>query len=500
MASPFILTDGFDVYGPPGVTPNLLTQWTAVVGTPSIVAGLSSPGYALRLGSAVAINKNVGASYARIAGCVRFNATLTGNVVWFTFASGASQAFSLTVETSGIINLRTGNNTGAILAGGGAILSNSTHVVTWDVTIGASAAYSVYLDGLLLFSGTGNTGNSLSNVNTMGINVVSGTGNGVSVDDYIIVDPTQPAYSSTLLTSNPVIETQWVSGDNQTQFTNDGDLVIPAGVQSNGVARGNPGTNPPGANQLFLLRAVASVARTLNSVSVVPGATSGTAKFRAAVYADSAGSPGSLLSSGNEVTGCTSGSTLTGALVTPQALAAGTSYWIGFITDTSVALQAYDSGTLGQKKAATYASGAPATGSGMTTGQTNWLMWGNCTGATVNWPAISGNPPLGTAASQTHSATVGQEDLFTFPALVTNPTTIFGMSVKGFVLKSDAGARTVSFNSKSVASDTTGSAPGQALATTQQWQGSYFDVDPATGVAWTTSGANAAKAGVSVAS
>jgi len=95
---------------------------------------------------------------------------------------------------------------------------------------------------------------------------------------------------------------------------------------------------------------------------------------------------------------------------------------------------------------------------------------------------------------------VGQEDLFTFAPLATNPTTIFGVSVKGLLSKSDAGARTASLNTKSGASDTTGSAPGQGLATTPVWQGSYFDVDPATGLPWTASGANAAKAGVSVAS
>jgi len=64
-------------------------------------------------------------------------------------------------------------------------------------------------------------------------------------------------------------------------------------------------------------------------VAIVPGATSGTAKFKAVAYADSAGAPGSLLSSGTEVVGCTSGSTLTGALITPQSLTAGTPCWIG---------------------------------------------------------------------------------------------------------------------------------------------------------------------------
>lgn len=501
MATPFIFTESFDVYGPPGVAPVLTTQWSSLVGgSHTIVAGLSSPGNAMRMsGNGQAVSKTFTASYSRIAGSVRFQCILGATNVALTFYNGASTVFSLTVEQTGVITLRTGSNAGTIIGTGGAIISNSTHVLSWDCTIGAAAAFAVLLDGVPLFSGTGNTGNSFTSANSVQLAII---GNGPTIiwDDLIIADPTQPAYSSTLLTTNPVLETQFVSGDNQTQFANDGDLLIPAGVSSNGVARANVALVAPGANQLFLLRSVAAAARTINSVSVVPGVTNGTAKFRAVIYADSAGSPGALLSSGVEVVGSTINVALTSALTTPQALAAGTAYWIGFITDTSVNLEIYDLGLLGQRKAATYTSGAPANGSGMTAGQNNWLMWGNCTGATVNWPALSGNPPIGTAASQTHSSTVGQEDLFTFAPLVTNPSTIFGIAVKGLVSKSDAGARTASFNSKSVASDATGSAPGQALATTPAWQGSYFDVDPATGVAWTLSGANAAKAGVSVAS
>jgi hypothetical protein len=136
----------------------------------------------------------------------------------------------------------------------------------------------------------------------------------------------------------------------------------------------------------------------------------------------------------------------------------------------------------------------------MTAGQATWEIWGNCTGAASNYASEMLNPPLGTAQSQIHSATVAQEDLYKFPALLTTPSTIYGCAVKGFVSKSDSGARTVSFNTKSGGSDSAGSAPSQAMSTTNQWQRSYFDVDPATGVAWTRAGLNAASSGVSVAS
>jgi len=220
------------------------------------------------------------------------------------------------------------------------------------------------------------------------------------------------------------------------------------------------------------------------------------------LYADSSGAPGALLNTGTEVVGVAAAVPTVLPFAAPSSLVGGTSYWIGLICDTGLTYQVADvaATNLTRNKNNTYTSGPPSpAGAGFSTLNTLYL-WGNATGSVVNSPSVNLNPPLGTAASQIHANTVGQEDLYTFDPLTTNPSTIFGMSVKGFVSKSDAGARTVSLNSKSGASDTTGSAPSQSLATTSQWQGSYFDVDPATGLPWTLSGANAAKGGVSVAS
>jgi hypothetical protein len=416
--------------------------------------------------------------------------------------NSGTAAFSFTFENSGAIVLRTGGSGGAVIATAGSVIANSTHVLSFDITIGGAGVgtYSVNLDGSPLYSGTANTGNSQTSVNQFFVQA-PGTACALTLDDLIIGDPTQPTYNSALLTLSPVIETQFVSGDSQTQFANDGNVVPLAGIASKGVYRTATGANGS-ANLLNLLKITPDANCTINSVAFMASVVAGAAKIKGVVYSDSAGSPGSRLSDGVEVVGAALNAVTTLPLATPQALIGGTSYWIGWYSDTLLTLYRVDTTTnLAQTKANTYASGAPAGPlTGMTTGVNTWYAWANCTGATVNFPSLNGNPPIGTAASQTHSSTVAQEDLFNFPALVTNPSTIFGMSVKGFVSKSDAGARTVSLNSKSGASDTTGSAPSQSLATTSQWQGSYFDVDPATGLPWTLSGANAAKGGVSVAS
>ncbi len=492
--------DGMDKYGPTGNqnAVSLMSGDWSVTSVPAIVAPLSTNGYAVAMtGGTMIMAGTLPSSMTRIAGTFRFQMTVAA-ALRVLFLNGASNAFSITCSAAGAIELRTGGSAGTVITSGGSVAINTVHVLSFDVTIGASGAYAFYLDGAALISGTGNTANSQASINIVQL---SSGGNSIIYDDLALFNPADAAYNSSVLTNNVVVETSFPTGDAQKQFTYDGNVVWPAGIAAGGVYSVTATTNAPGANQLFLVKVTPAVACTLNSVSCIPRATSGTAKFRGVAYADSSGSPGSLLSSGSEMTATTSGTTLTGPLTSAQSLAAGTSYWIGFITDTSVVLSQVDATTnLGRRIAATYTSGAPGSAGAMTTGQATWQLWGNCTGASVNWPALGPTPPLGTAASQIHSATVAQEDLYTFSALATTPSAIYGVAVKGFLAKSDSGARTVSLNMKSGSSDSTGSAASQAMSTTNQWQRSFFDVDPATGVAWTQSGLNAASSGVSVAS
>ena len=94
--------------------------------------------------------------------------------------------------------------------------------------------------------------------------------------------------------------------------------------------------------QLFLRKFTAPVSGTVNSISIVPAASASGANFKPAIYADNTGSPGTLLSSGSQVTGATASTTLTMPLTTPQSLTAGTSYWLGYVTDTALTMQRHD--------------------------------------------------------------------------------------------------------------------------------------------------------------
>ena len=92
----------------------------------------------------------------------------------------------------------------------------------------------------------------------------------------------------------------------------------------------------------------------------------------------------------------------------------------------------------------------------------------------------------------------GLEDLYGFGALSANPSSILTVCVKGFMRDSDAGARTVTLNTKSVATDSAGSNAGFNPTVTYGWFASFFTTDPNTASAWGVSGLNAALSGFKI--
>jgi hypothetical protein len=516
-----VFLDGFDKYGQPGETNPvfstlLLQEWTSLTYNAALTTPLSVSGYALTIntagnGNKGGLSKTFAASVARAIGGFRFNAVLNQALVEFQDA-GTGQC-SIVVLSTGNISFRVGgtgngNAYGTLIASSaGTITAGSTHYLEWDITIGpAGSAYNIYLDGVSIISGTATTrttGNSTYN----GL-FFMGQLNSSSpyVIDDLYVFNSSGSFNNAVLLTDPRVETQYPSSDSQTQFTNAGNVVMPAGLVQTGVSQLTGTVNAPGANQIALLKITPQVGCNLQSVSLSMGTTSATAKHKAVLYADSAGAPGSLLATGTEVVGTTSGSPLVLPFASGQALTGGTSYWIGYIGDTSVNLGQYDATTnLGWRKANTYTSGPPSpAGTGFTTGQATWLIWGNCTGATTNWRSVANNPAPGAGqaadTSSIISSTVSQEDLYGFPNLATSPANVYVVAVKANAKKSDTGARTADVRLKSNTTDSAGSVSGFAPAVGYAWLSSYFDTNPDTSGAWSASTVNAATSGVKVAS
>jgi hypothetical protein len=130
----------------------------------------------------------------------------------------------------------------------------------------------------------------------------------------------------------------------------------------------------------------------------------------------------------------------------------------------------------------------------MTVGQPSWVIWGNCTGASTNWSSLNNNPAVGNL-SYVSSATVGQNDLYSFPALSSTPTAIYTVAIKGNVARTDSGLRTVNMTLKSGSTISNGSNSAITPPTSYSWVDSFFDTDPNTGLAWTSTTLNAATAG-----
>ena len=515
----FAHCDGFDKYGVVGSSFNPAIgvgagDWTQIFpGTSSvgcsIAAALSGTGMSLEMASTAALTNGAGisrtlpGSYARCTGTCAINNALYGptGVIWLS--SGTAQ-LSFCVNTLGQVEVRRGSFSGTLIATSAfAGVANSTHTYSWDFTFNSSSGViKVYIDGVIdanLNLTSQNTG-SANSVNTVELATGSGQGGSpppVYFDHYYArYYPSGGGVDAPPL-NNPRVATDFPNSDQSVTFT------PTAGVLGSDYSiTGN--TNAPGANELALRKWTPNVGATINSVGIVPEATSAGAKFKGVIYADNAGSPtgGSLLSSGTEVVGSTSGTLLTLPLVTPQSLSAGTPVWIGYITDTSVVIAQVDTTTVGQKAANTYASGAPGTGPSMTTGQPSWIIFGNLTGMAHNWPQVSNgfsNYGLG-LPSYNLSSTVSAQDLFGFPSITGAPPTIVTSAVKAFLERSDSGARTMNLQMKSAGTTGNGDNAGFTAGLTFGWAGSFFDADPNTSATWVLANLNAANPGYQISS
>lgn len=505
--------DGFDKYGPVGFTNStalaaLLTagEWTSTSGAGSlnIVAGLSSTGQALSIlanSSTMTVSKTLTTNYSRLIGGVRFNSTLV-NPAAIQFMDSASNQFSVVINTTtGTISAVRGAYTGTVMTTSAAsVTAGVTHYLEWDITFhNSTGAYEFWLDGVSILSASGVDTCATANNQASAVNLIAGRVVGASlvfnVDDFYLLD-TSGSSNNAVLNTNPRIETQFPTGDDTTiQFT-----LGAAVFGHSGAYQGVTATNAPGANQVALRKYTAGVSGTLDSVKILPGATSGTAKFKAVMYADTASAPtGAALDTGTEVVGCTSGTTLNLPLTTPQSITAGTVYWIGFITDTSVVLSQSDANTLGYKAANTYASGAPS-GPTMTGSQASWVIYGAVSAVSgANYYQSSHNPSIGDG-SYVYDATVGHIDLYEYPTLSVTPDVIHSSVVKANIRRGAGATPTVDLLTKSSATTGTGSNTGIVAGASYAWVSSDFPLDPNSGLAWVTSDLNAATSGIEIAS
>lgn len=507
--------EGFDKYGPAAANATTAMTvssfvnaskgiWNAsagvqqFIGPPLASAGIGSLAM-IGVIPGMSSTATLGGNYTRaIGGCyIKIN-TLRGpntQLSYILFLDAGVVQGSIGFNLAG--NILVMNAAGTIIGTStGTVIAGTAFNLEWNIGMSNSATWQVWLNGSSILSGSAANFHGSANNFYQQIKLQSpSSGTQVGCDlqyDHLYVDDGTGA----VLNSNPVIETDFPTSDSAVQF---GVGAFALGFYNN---LGVNGAATPGANQLALRKVTAPTGgATLNSVTIIPHATSAAANYKAVLYADSAGSPGALLATGTQVTGTTADTTLTLPFAGGQALTTVTSYWIGFITDTSVNLNTSDVGTTGWTKANTYASGAPnPAGVAGSTTAANWCLWGNCTGTTTNWIETSEQQPLGAWGDfgYVFDSTVGHEDLFGVNALVLSPSTIYAVAVSGFMKDNTAGARTVTLNTKSGGTDSPGTNAGFTPSTAYGWFQSMWLTDPNTSAAWTAANLNAALAGYKI--
>jgi hypothetical protein len=489
-----IFMDGFDKYG--GLNSNagyaslLMTagEWNSSGNLCTIVAGLSSPGFAMQPGGTGTLTKVLPTNYNRLIGGIRISSAFTGTCGVYFLDGGTVQCC---ISIASTVTFRNGTVGGTVIATSPtSITANSIHYYEWDITFGNSASYQIWMDGVSVMSGTGDTTAS-ANAFANGFQLTQPSAAGAcQFDDLYIFDPTGSTNNAVLLTS-PRVETTFPTSDGTVQFGFGAAILGSAGQRTQGSVA-------TVANCMGLRRFTPVVAGTINSISISSNASSATANFRPVIYSDSSGAAGTLMSAGSTVTGISSGVPLTLNLTTPQSLSAGTQYWLGFMTDTAFNMAASDNNALGYRANATFSSGAPGTAPAMTAGFGSWLLWGNLTGVTGNnWYEVSLSPPAG-LPSYVFDATVGHEDLYNFGPLSALPAVVYGVAVKAYIQRSDSGAKSVSLRILSSGTDSGGSVTGIVPATSFGWLTSLFITEPSAGAPWTGITLNAAQSGLKV--
>jgi len=504
-----LFTEGFDKYGPVGTLgiasassiTLLLQEWTSWYdryGGINLVSPLSSGNgsgisFSTSTGTspASALMKTLATNYSTLSGGFRFTSPLGSLGTGVSFLDAGSYQCSITFNTNGTISVVNGSVAGSIIATSSAsLVANTINYLEWQITFGASASYQVWLNGVSIISGTGNTKTTANNyANSIGVGVLNAGSTNITMDDFYLFDNTTSINNAPLLT-NPIIETQYPVGDSSVAFTTGTGVLGQAYYTTAGV-------NSPGANELVLRLFTPTYNCTLNGIGLLPQGTSGTANLKAVIYSTSGSVPGALLNVGTQVTGTTAGSALNLPFASSNSLVNGTQYAIGLITDTSVVLQQVAGASTGQKAANTYTSGAPNTAPVMTTAQADWMIWGNISGMTSHYTQSNENPSLG-ALSYNQSSTPGQTDLYNFPALSASTGNIYTVSVKNCVEYGVFGARTVGLQVNSSGNVSAGSLGNVSLAGSFTYIDSMYDTDPNTGSPWTVAALNSATSGITI--
>jgi len=171
---------------------NLIRKWTGP--TSSAVGGFNQTtgrfgGKSFEIGWAGDYWSNqLPANATKVVGFALRTAASWSTTALCGFRDSGTAQVELNIDNTGHLYMtRNGTAVGSAAATG--LATNTWYYVEWKVTIGASAAYEVRVDGTTVITGTGNTQNAGSTINEFRVGVTATTGSGwFQLDDLYIVN------------------------------------------------------------------------------------------------------------------------------------------------------------------------------------------------------------------------------------------------------------------------------------------------------------------------
>src|SRR6202012_3181498 len=130
-------------------------EWTTVPSSSaSFVAGRFANSLALQMTySFVSASRTLPSNYSRLIGGIALNPNLSGNSGVILGDAGTNQC-AVGFNSSGKLVLWQGGLGGTQIAiSSASVTANSWHYVEWDLTFASSGTYTVWLDGVQVFTG-----------------------------------------------------------------------------------------------------------------------------------------------------------------------------------------------------------------------------------------------------------------------------------------------------------------------------------------------------------
>jgi hypothetical protein len=489
--------DGFDLYATLADAGN--GYWDSIGSNPTLVAGRFTGSQALNIASAGTLtncvkSSNVNDAVHHLILAFRQSVTITGSSLGFNIQlmDGATAQCTIVFRSDGAILLTSGTSAGTTLATytGAFPVINTWYAFECEVVINNSTgSFKVRKNGNTSddFSATslntrGGTANNYANRITLNMN----TNIGASCDDLFW----RSDASSVAWLGDIRCYTRMPASDSSVQFSRTGNSNQALGSFNTSTSL-NAGQS---AYNSFTARYTGTI-----PTATITLALAYTGNMKCSLYSSAGTLPASPLASATTLTNLPAGVN-TFTFSSPPSVIAGTTYWIAFCVDTNTGANVlqfsstnafYTSGFI----TGTYAAFPPTNPSFTPNNGSSYVCSVNYV-PTLNAEMVD-EAQQNTTTDYVYDTVAGHADFYTLAATTGTPSTVYAVTTRGYMLKSDAGNRTAAVQLKS--GSTTVTSTATALTTSNwQWLWRMDLTDPATSAAWTATAVNNATVGPTV--